>query len=453
MKIIESLTIVGGGTAGWLTAAYFCHQFPNFKINLIDKEISTPVGVGEGTLLNFSTFMDACGFKQPEWMLELDAVHKAGILFPKFISDDKIIWHPFSYKKSFDEWTNNQNINFKEEILSLYKESINFNTVRPDNITSYAFNINCSKLVKFIQKKIINKINFINSEVNTINRDENNHIINLELKNQIKIKSDLYIDCTGFKALLNNNKKKINLNKRLICDTAIAAHIPYTDNKEKHPYVRSEAVECGWIWDIPVADRIGSGIVFNRTITKPEDALKIFNKFWNVNNKKGKINAKLIDWTPNYDENFWHENVIHIGLSAGFIEPLESTGVSLIMEGIYHFASRIEKLYYNPNDCKMYNQVMKMFLEESIDFVNMHYVNNKKTHKFWKIANHDLQISDRQLYYIDLLENTNISLDALIRPNNFQKYNFFTTFNWLTWMIQLDYKVKARNGNIKRTND
>ena len=115
MKLINKITIVGGGTAGWLTAAYLSHQFPFYKITLVDKEKSTPVGVGEGTLLNFGKFLHACGFKKAEWYGKLKAVHKAGILFPKFISDNKTIWHPFNYKGSFDKWSNDQTKDFKKE--------------------------------------------------------------------------------------------------------------------------------------------------------------------------------------------------------------------------------------------------------------------------------------------------------------------------------------------------
>jgi flavin-dependent dehydrogenase len=444
MKLIDKITIVGGGTAGWLTAAYLKNQFPFYNITLIDKEKSTPVGVGEGTLLNFGNFLTACGFHKHEWYPKLKAVHKAGILFPKFISDNKTIWHPFNFKGSFDKWSNKQTLDFKTEVLSLYNEAVLNNVTRGDEITNYAYNVDCSELVKFIKQKLSNKIKLIEHEVKTIERDDNNYITNLILNNDEKINSDIFIDCTGFKALLNNNKKLVNLKDRLICDTAIAAHIPYVDLKEKHPYVKSEAVSCGWIWDIPVTERIGSGIVFNRSITKPDDALQVLNTYWKHPNRKGTGKAKLIDWTPYYSKNFWHENVVHIGLSAAFIEPLESTGVALIMDGIYHFASRIEKLYYTNKDITIYNQVMEMFLEESIDFVNMHYVDNNKSDKFWQIAASTLKMSDRQKYYIEMLKNTNISLDLIVRSNNFQKYNFFSTFNWLCWLIQLGYSVRSR---------
>lgn len=444
MKLIDKITIVGGGTAGWLTAAYLSHQFPFYKITLVDKEKSTPVGVGEGTLLNFGKFLHACGFKKAEWYGKLKAVHKAGILFPKFISDNKTIWHPFNYKGSFDKWSNDQTKDFKQEVLSLYDEAVTNNITRADQIDNYAYNVDCSELVKFIQEKIKDKIEIIRHEVKSIERDENNFIKHLHLENGDNVDSDLFIDCTGFKALLNNNKKLVNLKDRLICDTAIAAHIPYVDKKEKHPYVKSEAVSCGWIWDIPVTERIGSGVVFNRSITKPEDALKVLNSYWQNPKREGIQKSKLIDWTPYYSKNFWHENVVHIGLSAAFIEPLESTGVALIMDGIYHFASRIEKLYYNKRDIDIYNQVMELFLEESIDFVNMHYVNNNKTEKFWRIASSTLKMSDRQKYYIEMLKNTDISIDLIARSNAFQKYNFFSTFNWIVWLIQSGYSVKSR---------
>lgn len=447
MKYIKSIAVVGGGTSGWLSAAYLSRQFPNIDITLIDKQKGTPVGVGEGTLLNFQKFLESCGFNRWEWFNEIDAINKAGILFPKFKSDECEIWHPFDYKGSFDEWSRNQSKSFKHEVLSLYETSVKEKQVVESKIDSYALHVDCTKVAQYIKLKLKHKIKFIDSEVKEIKRDEKNYITKLILENETQVEADLFVDCTGFKALLNNNQKRENLSNRLVCNTAIACHIPYQDQpREQNPYVNSEAVKCGWIWNIPTQSRIGTGIVFNRDITKPDMALNTFNEYWSGRVDQSK--CRMIDWTPYYDKNYWHENVIQIGLSAGFVEPLESTGVALIMEGIYHFASRIEKLFYTDKDPIIYNQVMNMFFDESVDFINMHYVDNFKQDSFWRVAS-DLKMSDRQKIYIEVLKNPNISLDVISSSNSFQKYNFFSTFNWLVWMIQMGYSVEPRNLILK----
>ena len=447
MKLIKTIAVVGGGTSGWLSAAYLSRQFPDMKIILIDKQKGTPVGVGEGTLLNFQKFMESCGLARYEWFNEIQSVNKAGILFPKFKSDNHEIWHPFDFKGSFDDWSRRQSASFKHEVLSLYETSVREKQVVESKINSYALHVDCTLLALYIKLKLKNKILFIDSEVKNIERDENNYITQLNLLDGTKVNADLYLDCTGFKALLNNNKKRESLKKRLICDTAIACHVQYQDiAREQNPYVNSEAVSCGWVWNIPTQSRIGTGLVFNRSITRPEDALDKFREYWS--DRVDPAKCRMIDWTPYYDKNFWHQNVVQIGLSAGFVEPLESTGVALIMEGIYHFASRIEKLYYTERDPQMYNHVMNMFFEESVDFINMHYVKNEKDTPFWNNAN-ELEMSDRQKLMIEVLKDPNISLDIIGSSNTFQKYNFFSTFNWLVWMIQMGYDVAPRNFRLK----
>ena len=120
LKKIKNIVIVGGGTSGWLTAAYFNNNFPDFSITVIDKIQGTPVGVGEGTLLNFDKFMLSCGFNKEEWIKEIDATYKSGIYFPNWQSKNNNIWHPFFHSKvlendvnSIDMWSNNQNLNFR----------------------------------------------------------------------------------------------------------------------------------------------------------------------------------------------------------------------------------------------------------------------------------------------------------------------------------------------------
>ena len=165
MKLIKTIAVVGGGTSGWLSAAYLSRQFPDIKIILIDKQKGTPVGVGEGTLLNFQKFMESCGLARYEWFNEIQAVNKAGILFPKFKSDNHEIWHPFDFKGSFDDWSRRQSASFKHEVLSLYETSVREKQVVESKINSYALHVDCTLLALYIKLKLKNKILFIDSEV------------------------------------------------------------------------------------------------------------------------------------------------------------------------------------------------------------------------------------------------------------------------------------------------
>lgn len=444
IKKIKNIVILGGGTSAWMSAAYLLNNIPNINITVIDKEVGTPVGVGEGTLLNFEPFMNSCGFNIDDWFSQIDATYKSGILFPNWKKKGEVIWHPFKMNVNvvedisvFDLWSQSQQHDFKKYGLPMYDISINHNSI--DRNEKYGYHVDCSKLVQYIKGKLQNKIEFISSEMVSQTYCENGNLEKVLLKNQQEIHGDLFIDCTGFAHLLNKNPKRVNLNGRLFCNTAIAGHIPYIDRKtELRPYVISDAVDIGWVWNIPVRTRIGSGLVFNRSITDPEDAKDYFVKYWD--NRIDKKDLKLIDWTPFYNEDFWHENVVAIGLSAGFIEPLESTGIALIMEGIYQLAARIIDNNFNELDVNLYNQNMKCFFEESIDFVNMHYSVNERDEPFWQFVKENHKLSDKQQFFI----NEFASKDEAHVPNKGTNTNFFCGENWTLWLIQLGIKLSPR---------
>ena len=122
MKAVNNIVILGGGTSAWLSAAYLSRNFPYYNITVVDKEIGTPVGVGEGTLMNFKPFMSQCGFDHNEWIPEIDATFKSGILFPGWVRKDNVVWHPFLMNPVLDNtmslhaaWSKNQEYDFKKK--------------------------------------------------------------------------------------------------------------------------------------------------------------------------------------------------------------------------------------------------------------------------------------------------------------------------------------------------
>lgn len=452
IKKIKSITIVGGGTAAWLTAAYLVkNSSPNIKITLVDKENGTPIGVGEATLLNFVPFMEKCGFSEKDYFDQVDATFKGGILFENWNIDGMDIWHPFSYKAFGDDhntltsvWSKHQHLSFLEYGCCNYSVSAKYKKINVGRLEHYARHIDCGKLVSFIKNKIINKLFFIDSEVLEVKRKDDQSIEKLILKNNQEIISDLYIDCTGFKKILGNSKEDKNfLCDRLFCDTAVAGHVPYKNRKkELHPYTACDAVEHGWIWKIPVRKRIGSGLVFNRSITDPETAKDFFVNYWDKRVKKDSL--KIIDWTPYYCNNFWDKNVVSIGLSGGFIEPLESTGLEFMRYGIFNLSKVIYKSHYTDHDICQYNLNMRHYYEQSVDFINMHYIGSNKKGKFWDfVREKNNTFSEEMKYYIEELQNNN-----KYGPNGGNE--IFSASNWVVWLIQLGYPVIETNVNISK---
>lgn len=448
---VDSVIIVGGGTSGWLTAAYLCNNHPDVEITVVDKEVGTPVGVGEGTLLQIGPFLSECGFEFSEWFPAVDATYKSAILFANWQGKGKDVWHPF-YKgnrvidpqtKLYDLWSQAQELDFKKIAMAYYDSSVLHNSVDANNLKHYGYHIDCSKLVEFIQQKLKNKIKLIKSDVvDILYNDES--ISSLKLKNSETVSADLFVDCTGFKGLLKRSNKRINLEGRLFCNTAIAAHIPYKDrDSELHPYVISEAVDHGWIWNIPVSSRIGSGLVFNRNITDVEEAKEYFVNYWD--HRISKENCKVIDWTPFYNEDMWYDNIVSIGLSAGFIEPLESTGIALITSGVTQLSNAIRTQYYTTDDVDFFNLQMKIMFEDCVDFVSMHYANNERDTKFWSYVNSIWTPSAKMSHYLNKLANPSAEI-----PNAGKFHSVFDGVNWAVWLIQMGFPVASRKTNFSK---
>ena len=286
-------------------------------------------------------------------------------------------------------------------------------------------------MVKFLEKKLKNKISIIRTSVKKVYHNDKT-VWRLDLENGQQFSADLFIDCTGWQSLLKKEKILVDTSNRLFTNTAIAGHIPYIDrNKEMRPYVISAAVDHGWIWNIPIKDRIGSGLVFNRNITDIETAKDYFVKYWD--NRVDKDRLKVLKWDPYYYSNFWDSNVVSIGLSAGFIEPLESTGLALAMTGAMMLRKKIADSTYSNDDADSYNLDMKDQFEDCVDFVSMHYSQTNRTEPFWQYVKEKYKHSDKIACYIELLKDWP-------RCSNHTKNSYFMSMgSWSCWLIQLGY--------------
>jgi len=440
MKII----IVGGGSSAWLSASYLLNNVPKVEITVIDKEVGNPVGVGEATILNFGTFMEECGFAKAEWLYELDATLKTGIMFPGWGTTDNEVWHPFQTNvtypdsSSLDVWAQQQDLPFKRYATTNYDAATSrlIDFTAPDQ--RFGYHVDCGKMVVYIQKKIKSFVTCINSAVTEVIKDDEGNINKLVLNNGEEHTADLYIDCTGFISLLKE-QKFVDITGRLFCDTAIACRIDFEDKTtEMLPYVISEAVEHGWIWKIPTRSRIGSGLVFNRNITPIEEAKQYLADHWNGRVKVEDM--KVIDWTPRYCSNMWQGNIVSVGLSAGFIEPLESTGLFLIQMGIKLLAEKIKLSFYDTANINLYNSQMTKYFEDGIDFVGMHYANTERTEPFWQYVKETFKESVLQQHYRMIMLDPNVTFVDVCKPN-LTNNTIFNPINWFIWLAQLGYPV------------
>ena len=339
----------------------------------------------------------------------------------------------------YDIWTNYQDKYDIKDISPLYQSAMN-NCIEIDYIAdTYAYQIDCGKLVKFLHDNCKRICNYIQSDVKTVVKIEDD-IEKIILEDGSEITGDLFIDCTGWNQLLIGGDDNIDLSDRLFIDSALAARVKYEDPKtEMHPYTDCQAMEHGWRWRIPTRSRIGTGYCFNRTITDPDTVAQAFSEHWNGRIKPDEM--RLLDWKPQYTEKFWKGNAVAIGLSAGFIEPLESTGLALMIRGCEYLEEAIYGCIYNPiYAADMYNTRMKASFETAVDYVNMHYSYCERKGKFWDYVRLAHEKSGMQKIFEGQISNPNIGV--------FQgdtQSSFFGGTNWQAWLLQLMPEIPKKN--------
>lgn len=442
--IVKSIAIIGGGSAAWLTAAYLSKKDSNLSITVIDKEIGNPIGVGEATILGFRDFMKDCGFDFNDWFEHADATYKAGIFYPNWVSEGNSIWHPFFMNPTLEHgvdlcsaWSKNQHYDFKTYGLPLFDVTVNKNKIDSSIIDSYSFHVDCGKLVQYIQQRLSTRVKFIQSDVVEVHK-EKNKVQNITLANGMNLHFDLYVDCTGFKSIIRGPGERISLKNRLFCDTAVAGPVQYVNrSKELVPYTRAEAVEHGWIWTTPTKSRIGSGLVFNRQLTSIEDAKECLANYWGAD-RVNKDNLRIIDWTPYYNPVPWDGNVVAIGLSAGFIEPLESTGLALILAQAVMLFNSVKDNTFSNYEVDRYNFEYASIFENCVDFVSMHYSKTNRTEPFWLFVKENYKETENIKIQKQLLK------DSVRYATDKKPFHIFSGSNWTTWLIQLGYEVNTK---------
>lgn len=390
---IKKVCILGGGTAGWMTAAALSHKFKTSSIEVVLVESASigTVGVGEATLPHIRFFNSALGIDEAEFMKATNATFKLGIEFCDWgqLGDSYI--HPFG-----DFGQPIQNIEFYHYWNKLRLSGHNIGLEQysypvmaaqdgkfhlPDSDLSkiestfgYAYQFDSSEYAKFLRKfsekngakRIEGKV------VDTLRDDLTGNIKTLTLESGEHIDADLFIDCSGFRGLLIEQALETGYDdwsQWLPCNRAVA--IPCESAGALLPYTRATARKAGWQWRIPLQHRTGNGHVYCSEFISDDEAAHQL-----ISTLEG---APLADPNQLYFKTgrrnkFWSKNVVAIGLSAGFMEPLESTSIHFIQEGITALLELFPNDDFPQSDKDEYNRRMGVHFERVRDFLLLHYV-------------------------------------------------------------------------------
>ncbi len=401
---LKKICILGGGTAGWMTAAALAQKFTpsDMEIVLIESEQIGTVGVGEATLPHIRYFNNSLGFDEAEFMRATKATFKMGIEFCDWgkIGDRYI--HPFGdYGKPingipFYHFWNRQRLQGDDTRLDTYSYPIIASEMgrfrMPDEDHSkiestfgYAYQFDSSLYAKFLRTFAEGKgVMRIEGKVTNVEfAPESGHISSLTTEAGDVISAELFIDCSGFRGILIEQALKSGYDDWsgwLPCNRAIA--IPTRSSGPLMPFTRATARKAGWQWHIPLQHRTGNGIVYcNEYISDDEARHEL------IQNLDGEALAEpnQLYFLTGKRRKLWNKNVIAIGLSAGFLEPLESTSIYLIQEGITALLELFPDKSFQQTDADEYNAKMDLYFERVRDFLLLHYVATERDDSpMWK---------------------------------------------------------------------
>lgn len=393
---VNRIVIVGGGTAGWMTAAGLARHFAKTSIQLtvVDSSAIGTVGVGEATIPTLRRFYAELGMSDNDVLRQTLGTVKLGIEFRDWFLPGRRFIHPFGgfgqaangvafhhYWMKAKQLGSDCDLTDYSLGLQLAKHH-KFNppsaTPRSElSIFDWALHFDAAKFAQLMRNYAVERgVTHIDNRITGVSQHPDGNISQLHLENGQIIAGDLFIDCSGFAGLLIDktlHTPYISWSQWLRCDSAVAVQTALTE--EVAPYTISQAHSGGWQWRIPLQHRQGNGMVFSSTFIDAAEAEK--NLF---NNLAGKpiSEPKKFSFTPGRREKAWHKNCIAIGLASGFLEPLESTSIALVENAIEKIRRAFRHPFYTPADVENFNQLTAAEYERVRDFIILHYKANQR---------------------------------------------------------------------------
>lgn len=397
-QTIKSIMIVGGGTAGWMTAAALSQHFEHMpvKITLIESSQLGTVGVGEATIPTLRRFYSKLGFSDIEVIRATNATCKLGIEFQDWHSPGSSFIHPFGLfgvpvkdTPFHHYWLKAQQLGQKTDIAD-YSLGINlakqnkfcFASPKPESnlqVFDWALHFDAGLFAELMRTYALkNHVEHIDAKIaEVLCSEQNGNISAVQLENGQTINADLFIDCSGFSGLLID--KTLNCgyedwSEWLYCDRAFAVQ---TESSTKPiPRTIAKAHSAGWQWQIPLQHRTGNGHVYSSRYISDEEALHTL-----LEHLPGEpLHApRRFSFTPGRRVKAWDKNCIAVGLAAGFLEPLESTSIALVETAIEKIILSFPKPQYSQLEVERFNSVTATEYERVRDFIILHYKANQRT--------------------------------------------------------------------------
>lgn len=419
-ELIKRVVIAGGGSAGWLTAGVIAAEHrTGLTITLIESPDIGPIGVGEGTWPTMRDTLRGIGVTETDFIRECDASFKQGSKFEQWVSGqpDDYYFHPFVLPLGYTEtnlvagWLQRHAdarfadvVSFQPHLCMRGKAPKQMATPEYAAVANYAYHLDAGKFGAFLRKHCVEQlgVRHVVDHIVEIVSHENGDIAALRTKTGAVVEGDLFIDCTGMQSLLLGRHYGVGFRSQrhvLFNDSALALQIPYAD--EGSPIASqtiSTAQSSGWIWDIGLPTRRGVGHVYSSAHVSDEAAaLELRNYVERTDGPKDFSAPRKLSFDPGYRETFWRRNCVAIGLSAGFIEPLEASALALVELSAAMLRDQMPATRTQMDiAANRFNDAFTYRWERVIDFLKLHYVLSQRVDsEFWRDNRRSESIPDR----------------------------------------------------------
>ncbi|MGW7418196.1 tryptophan halogenase family protein [Streptomyces sp. NPDC054863] len=421
--MLNRVVIVGGGTAGWMTASYFKAAFGDrIDITLVESGNVGSVGVGEATFSDIRHFFEFLGLKEKDWMPACNATYKLAVRFENWREKGHYFYHPFEQMRSVNgfpltDWWLKEGPTDRFDKDCFVMASVIDAGLSPRRLDGtlidqpfdegademqgltmsehqgktqfpYAYHFEASLLAKYLTKYSVERgVKHIIDDVNKVDLDELGYISGVNTAEHGDLTGDLFIDCTGFRGVLVNKALEepfISYQDTLPNDSAVALQVPMDMEKRGiRPCTTATAQDAGWIWTIPLMGRVGTGYVYAKDYLSPEDAERTLREF--VGPAANDVEANHIKMRIGRTRNSWVKNCVAIGLSSGFVEPLESTGIFFIHHAIEQLVKNFPADDWDPTHRDRYNDSVAHVMDGVREFLVMHYLGAKRNDtQYWR---------------------------------------------------------------------
>lgn len=423
---IENIVILGGGTAGWMTAAYLGKALQGtVGITVLEAPAIPRIGVGEATVPNLQrAFFDYLGLAEEDWMRECNASFKMAVKFVnwrtpgageatarEFEGRPDHFYHPFGLLPEHDRiplshyWSLRRARGETTEPFdyACFPDTAAMDAKRAprwfggERATNYAWHFDAKLVADFLARFATTKqgVVHVRDEMSEVLRDERGFITALRTKGGRLLEGDLFVDCSGFRGLLINQEMAepfIDMSDHLLNDSAVATQVPHDDDANGiEPYTSSIAMSSGWSWKIPMLGRFGSGYVYSSKFASRDEATEEFSRLWDL---PDDTRFNHIRFRVGRNRRAWVKNCVGIGLSSCFLEPLESTGIYFTYAAIYQLAKYFPTRGFDQTLIDRFNREIENMFDDTRDFLQAHFYLAPRTDTpFWR-ANKELHLTD-----------------------------------------------------------